>query len=348
MIDESKVKNDEIYSRMKISNESTDIMENNHEMSIEKSMNDLFEKFSPKPDTIFLKLFPDEHPLSAEQQIFFINITEGIFGYNEQVRNENLKILTSDYNIKYLLPYLCTFIKETIQVNIAFPDLTLLIYSVRMVKCLLSNPHLNMVENLHNLIPAVLSCALARKISKYYYDNHWTLRDFSVYIIATICKKYNTELNNITGRIIRIYLRPLREYSSPLTTMYGAIKGLGCLGDETVKTYLFPNTTNVSKRMHMIFERKMHCYHPEERSKQQNLEAKHVRDVILNTLAPALYKSKNVNDGGLLYSKYFGYLGKFLYMDVKNLEKIETDKQKALVYDLNYFVPSQSFNQNSS
>ncbi|CAG9814273.1 unnamed protein product [Phaedon cochleariae] len=315
------------------------------------------EKFSPKPDIIYLKIFPDNHPLSAEEQIFFINITEGIFGYNEQIRNENLRVLAVDYNIKYLLPYLCIFIKDTVHLNISFPDLTLLIYAVRMVKSLICNQHLELIEHLHHLIPVTISCALARKICKYYHDNHWTLRDFSAFVIASICEKYNSNMNNISSRVIRIYLRPLLEYMSPLTTIYGAVKGLGCMGEEIVKTYLFPCISFISKRMFIIFERKIHGYYQEERSKQQNLEARHVRDAVVNIVAPILYKTKNVKDGGLLYSQYFGYLGKFLYMEVKNLEKIELNQQKVQAYErsaisnippfnnitnFNYFVPQQS------
>jgi hypothetical protein len=54
-------------------------------------------KFRPKPDPILLKLYPDPHPLSSEEQIFFIKLTEGAFGFNEHVRNETLQTLSRDY-----------------------------------------------------------------------------------------------------------------------------------------------------------------------------------------------------------------------------------------------------------
>ncbi|CAH1114024.1 unnamed protein product [Psylliodes chrysocephalus] len=293
----------------------------------------IVQKFVPKVDTVFLKVFPDNHPLSVEEQIFYLTLTEGIFGYNEQVRNENLKILATDYNINSLLPYLSIFIKQAIHVNIAHPDLTLLIYSVRMVKSLLNNQYLNIVEHLHDLIPAVLSCVLARRISKCYYDNHWTLRDFSVFVISAICEKYNNRLNNITNRVIGIYLRPLKAYSmNPLTTIYGAIKGLGCLGEEVVKTFLFPRISGIGKLLFILLERQTHNFYVEELNDQMILEAKHVRDAILNIVAPILLKTKNTNDGGMLYSQYFGYLGNLLYTEVKNLEKIEFEKQKSITY----------------
>nr|CAH7756172.1 unnamed protein product [Callosobruchus chinensis] len=285
-------------------------------------------KFIPKPDIIYLKIFPDDHPLSAEEQIFYVKITEGIFGYNEQVRNEKLKVLAVDYNVKYLLPYLCIFIRDTIHLNIAYPDLTLLIYSIRMTKSLLSNPHLNLSEQLHIILPAILSCGLATKISRYYYDNHWTLRDFSAYMVATICQTFSNPSNNLINRVIYLYLRPLKSYNCPLTTIYGAVKGIASFGEETVKIFLFPYINNISKRIFLIFERRQYNFHSEQKIKQQIIEAKHVRDAVLCTLAPILYKYKNITDGGITYMQLFGYLGKFLYTEVKNLEKMDIYRRK--------------------
>lgn len=289
-------------------------------------------KFCPKADVILLKLFPDNHPLSMEEQIFYVKITEGIVGYNEQIRNDNLKILSLDYNITFLMPYLSTFIKETIHLNIILADLTLLIYAVRMTKSLLANPHICLKMYLHEILPAILSCALSKRISKYYYDNHWTLRDFSAYIVATICKMYSNKVNNITNRIINIYLKPLQDNSKPLTTVYGALKGLVSLGEETVKAYLVPNIGNISKRLYIIFEKKVFTFYTEDKHKQQIIEAKHVRDVILNTIAPILLKTQNTNDNGFSFIKEYGYIGRALYIQMKNLEKIDLEKQKVAGY----------------
>lgn len=289
-------------------------------------------KFCPKADIILLKLFPDNHPLSMEEQIFYVKITEGIFGYNEQIRNDNLKILSVDYNITFLMPYLSVFVKETIHLNIILTDLTLLIYAVRMTKSLLANPHICLKMYLHEILPAILSCALSKRISKYYYDNHWTLRDFSAYIVATICKTYSNKISNITNRIINIYLKPLQDNSKPLTTVYGALKGLASLGEETVKAYLMPNIGGISKRLYITFEKKIFTFYTEDKHKQQIVEAKHVRDIIINTIAPILLKTQNTNDNGLSFIKEYGYIGRALYIQMKNLEKIELEKQKAAGY----------------
>ncbi|KAK9888722.1 hypothetical protein WA026_000948 [Henosepilachna vigintioctopunctata] len=273
-----------------------------------------------KSDHVFLKFQPDAHALSVEEQLFFINITEGVFGYNEQIRNETLKLLTSDYNVRYLAPNITEFIKQSIHLNLVFVDLTLLIYAVRMTKNMIANPHVEVGLYLHTLIPAVLSCALAKRISKYYYDNHWTLRDFSAYVIATICHKHGNEINRIKERVINIYLKPMVDTSMSLTTLYGAIKGLASLGEDTIKSCIIPNLYGLGKRIYKILENRSNKLE----DKQQILEAKHVRDLVVNIASPVLFKTENLLDDGNEYIQKFGYFGYLIFMHIKKIEKLES------------------------
>ena len=112
-------------------------------MDLQKKLDQIIENksFQPKPDVALLKLVPSYHFLSKEEQIYFREITEAIFGFSEQVRNEYLKVLATDYHVTLIIPYLSTFIKETVHCNLVLCDLTLLIYAVRMAKSLLGNTH---------------------------------------------------------------------------------------------------------------------------------------------------------------------------------------------------------------
>lgn len=278
-----------------------------------------FEKktFKPKPDPILLKFYPDLHPLSAEEQAFYIKITEGACGYHELIRNEALKVLEQDHHIKYLVPYLCLFIRETVYTNIAFPDLSLLIYAMRMTKSLMSNPHVALKEHLHLILPAVLSCILSKKINKYAHDNHWTLRDFSSQIIASICcSHYSNKYNQIKIRVLKLYLKAIYNSREPLSSIYGGLKGLSCLGEEMIKNFFIPAIPHISKRTCTIFEKIANFGNPHAETKQ----VKYVIDLILNTAGPFLLRY-NIADNPVSYIKEFGYLGYSLYNQVKILEK---------------------------
>ncbi|CAG9766568.1 unnamed protein product [Ceutorhynchus assimilis] len=299
------------------------------ELSIlEKKLDQIIKntKFVPKPDFVYLKLLPAIHNLSKEEQIYFKNLTEPIFGYNEQLRNGKLKQLATDYHVTLILPYLCTFIKDTVHFNLVFTDLTLLIYAMRMVKSLLANKNVNLKPYIHEILPAVLSCSLARNISKYYVDNHWTLREFAGVVVASICATYSDNLNNIKQKVIEIYNKGIVDADKGLTTSFGAIKGFYSLGEEEVKTHLIPKIMIISKKIQRTIENNYQNFGYMEQKHQTNV-AKHVRTVMVTVCAPILYKTRNVNDGGLTYARDFGYLGKSLYIQVKNIESAQLAKQ---------------------
>ncbi|KAH1004978.1 hypothetical protein HUJ05_005737 [Dendroctonus ponderosae] len=282
-------------------------------------------QFHPKADIVMLKMEPASHHLSKEEQQYFRKLTEGIFGYSEQIRNERLKSLATDFHITLIAPDLCTFLKETVHYNLVFTDLTLLIYAVRAIKSLLSNAHVDLKPHIHLVLPTVLSCCLAKKISKYYDDNHWTLRDFSAAVAASICHSYSDELNNMKGRVIEIYLSAIRDNSKGLATTYGAIKGLSSFGEDSVKAHLLPNAMLISNKIHQSLEASNYGFYMDHQ-KQNVHEAKHVRNVMVTICAPILHKCRKINDGGLSYVREFGYLGKSLYIQVKNIESLEQAK----------------------
>lgn len=284
-------------------------------------------QFHPKADTVMLKLEPATHHLSKEEQQYFRKLTEGIFGYSEQIRNERLKLLATDFHITIIAPDLCGFLKDTIHHNLVFTDLTLLIYAVRAIKSLLSNAQLDLKPQIHLLLPAVLSCCLANKISKYYGDNHWTLRDFSAAVAASMCNRYTDALNNMKGRVVEIYLSAIRDSGRGLATTYGAIKGLSSFGEDSVKAHLLPNAMLISNKIHQSLEAGNLGFYLDHQ-KQKVHEAKHVRNVMVTICAPILHKCRRMNDGGVSYVREFGYLGKSLYIQVKNIESLEQAKSQ--------------------
>ena len=82
---------------------------------------------------------------------------------------------------------------------------------------------------LHELLPAAISCAVARHLcSRPILDNHWTLRDFAARMVAHIVLNYNSSVNTIKQRVVAIYksvLDSLHSQPPPLDTLYGVIQG---------------------------------------------------------------------------------------------------------------------------
>ena len=110
-----------------------------------------------------------------------------------------------------------------------------------MVKSLLENQTLYLEKYLHELIPAVTTCIVARQLcTRPDVDNHWALRDFASRLMVNICKNFNTSTNNVQTRITRMFSDALKSDKTPLVSCYGAVEGLVELGPEVIKSVVLP------------------------------------------------------------------------------------------------------------
>merc|ERR1712038_1636717 len=196
-----------------------------------------------------------KHELSVEQQLYYKEITEACVGSDETRRAEALQSLACDPGLHQMLPRLCTFIAEGVRVNVVQHNLAILIYLMRMVKSLLENQTLFLEKYLHELIPAVTTCIVARQLcARPDVDNHWALRDFASRLMSNICKNFNTSTNNVQTRMTRMYAEALRADRSPLVSYYGAIAGLQELGPEVIKVFVLPHIKAISAKIDLALD----------------------------------------------------------------------------------------------
>lgn len=301
--------------------------------------------FIPHPDTILNKFSSDSHSLSVELREFYIKITDGIFRLNEKERNESFETLKNDPNVNNLLPYLTIFIKKTIENNIVLQEFTFVSNAVDMVKHLLHNNFVRLQDEIHNILPAVLSCCLAKKLCKKCFTNHWIVRNISANIVAQISNKYNSDVTNITKRVTQIYLKPLVDSKEfPLSTIYGAVKGIVELGSNFVIQFLLPNIKNISP---VIFTaEKIIRYQYNKHDKKYVNDSKKVTNLVVHVAARVLYKVKYTENEAGNYIKKFGYLGRYLYSEVEKIQREDNMKIKKHGYKNKYrkLAESQSIN----
>jgi transcription initiation factor TFIID subunit 6 len=129
------------------------------------------------------------HELSVELQLYFTCVTEACVGVDEQKRTEALNSLATDPGLYQLLPRLVLFIAEGVRVNIVQQNMAMLIFLMRMCKALVENESIYLEKYLHELMPAVLSCALSKQVcAKPDAENHWALREFCARLVGQIIK----------------------------------------------------------------------------------------------------------------------------------------------------------------
>lgn len=108
---------------------------------------------------------------------------------------------------------------------------------------------------MHEIIPSIVTCIVSKQLcSRPEQDNHWALRDFASRLMAQVCKNYTTSTNNIQTRMTKIFSSALNNDKTPLASVYGAITGLGELGNEVIKAFIIPKISDVGTRVEYCLE----------------------------------------------------------------------------------------------
>ncbi|KGN47943.1 transcription initiation factor TFIID subunit 6 [Cucumis sativus] len=183
---------------------------------------------------------PVKHILSKELQLYFDKITELVVSRSSSILfKKALVSLATDSGLHPLVPYFTCFIADEVARGLG--DYSLLFALMRVVWSLLQNPHIHIEPYLHQMMPSVVTCLVAKRLGNRFSDNHWELRDFTAKVVALICKRfghvYNTLQTKLTKTLLNAFLDPKRA----LTQHYGAIQGLAALGMNVVHLLILPN-----------------------------------------------------------------------------------------------------------
>ncbi|KAK9843667.1 hypothetical protein WJX81_001872 [Elliptochloris bilobata] len=147
--------------------------------------------------------------------------------------------LASDPGLHPLVPYFTQLIAEEVQRSLA--DLPRLHLLLQAAAALLANEHLDLERYLHQLMPAALTCCVARRLGASPADDHWAVRRRAAGLVAVACGRFGGAYENLQPRVTRQLLRALLDPGLPLTTHYGAVVGLAALGPRVVRLLLLPH-----------------------------------------------------------------------------------------------------------
>ena len=199
------------------------------------------------------------HTLSRELQFYFDKVTGLIRQAGRadasdreiELLSTALRSLSADVGLHNLMPYFTQFITEETTQNLR--DLPRLRVLIQMIRALISNPDINVELYLHQLMPSVVTCVVAKRLCQNLDEDHWSLRDDAAYTMAFICGKFGDAYPSIRPRITRTLLRALLD-TKPMTTHYGAIRGLHALGPKVVRETVMPNLRSYLNTLEPLLE----------------------------------------------------------------------------------------------
>ncbi|KAL6196247.1 hypothetical protein ACLB2K_031862 [Fragaria x ananassa] len=197
-------------------------------------------KFEYKEDGLPVDVkLPVKHVLSKELQLYFEKITGLTQRSSSTLFKEALMSLATDSGLHLLVPYFTCFVADEVTQNLN--NFLYLFALMRLVRSLLQNPHIHVEPYLHQLMPSVITCLVAKRLGNIYTDNHWELRNFTANLVSSICKRFGHVYHNLQPRLTRTLLHAFLDPNKALPQHYGAIQGLAALGPNVVRLLILPN-----------------------------------------------------------------------------------------------------------
>ena len=192
------------------------------------------------------------HELSKELQLYFDRVTAtvrgGGVGPEAPVLRAALESLETDSGIHQLVPYFVRFAQEEVATSLKnLPRLTAVVAATR---ALVSNPHVHVELYLHQLMPSVVTCLVAKKLGGGEgplgdRGDHCALRERAAETMALVCSKFGEQYPTIQPRITRTLVKALLDPAKPLATHYGAVVGLAALGPRVTRLLILPHLRQI-------------------------------------------------------------------------------------------------------
>lgn len=183
---------------------------------------------------------PVKDILSRELQLYFEKVTELTVRRSESaIFKQALVSLATDSGLHPLVPYFIQFIADEVSWNLN--NFSLLFAVMRIARSLLQNPYIHIEPYLHQLMPSIITCLVAKRLGNRFSDNHWELRNFTANLVASICKRFGHAYHNLQPRIMRTLVHAFLDPTKSLPQHYGSIQGLAALGPSVVRLLILPN-----------------------------------------------------------------------------------------------------------
>ncbi|CBN74035.1 transcription initiation factor TFIID subunit 6 [Ectocarpus siliculosus] len=214
--------------------------------------------------------------LSEELTTYLRRCCDAILSRDEPKRSRALASLREDPGLQQLLPHLCTFIQTKVPEYLKRqkePDQ--LAALLQMLQCLLNNKNFAFLEiYLDRLLPPLMSCLLHIDFERAGLDTggsansdsssfggmgvhsaarpkwtHWDVRDYAAELLRAICDKHGNTYPTLQARANDMFDTHVARPKTRLTTLYGAITGVACLGRMPVEQTLGPRVDSLADKI---------------------------------------------------------------------------------------------------
>eukprot|EP00835_Amoeboradix_gromovi_P002368 NODE_133_length_18153_cov_0.298050.p4 type:complete len:434 gc:universal NODE_133_length_18153_cov_0.298050:1726-3027(+) len=244
------------------------------------------------------------HVMTKEASLYY----EKIISYMSQDQKAvdfALQQVKSDGGLQQMLPYFIRWICDQIQAH--FHNFKKLNNMIEFTKALYANPELFIEPYLHQFLPLLLSCVLAKSVAS--SGDHWALRRNAATVVHLFVAKYSVHYPTLKPRLAKTFMLALLDSSKCIATKYGAILGINIIGAEAVRVLLIPNLPKISEDIEASME-----------DDKEKLKSELIKSIALN-----LAHLKKTYDGITIKDTSSSILGDLKFISNPSIEQFEKE-----------------------
>ena len=187
------------------------------------------------------------HIISKELQLYFDKVTDLVVAHGLQAPRQVYESLASDAGLQPLAPYFSQWIADTVAQHMT--SLPVLRGALAAAAALVSNRRVTLEQYLHQLMPPLITCLVAKRLGASPAQDHWALRHQAAACLAAVCARHGASYPAVQPRLTRTLVAALLDPQRPMATHYGALTGLAALGPWVVQALVVPNAGDVLHRV---------------------------------------------------------------------------------------------------
>ena len=187
------------------------------------------------------------HIISKELQLYFDKVTHLVGTHGVAAPRQVFESLAVDAGLQPLAPYFTQWIADTVAQHMA--SLPVLHGALAAAAALVSNGRVTLEQYLHQLMPPLITCLVAKRLGASPADDHWALRHQAAACLAAVCARHGAAYPAVQPRLTRTLVAALLDPQRPMATHYGALTGLAALGPRVVQALVVPNAGDVLHRV---------------------------------------------------------------------------------------------------
>ena len=129
--------------------------------------------------------------LSEELQLYFTRIVlsiekGGSTPGDRQEQDDAIQRVSCDAGLQELVPFMIQYLAKQLHAHIGQSEHCRTL--IRLTGALVQNPHIHLELHLHQLLPAIMTTIIAKRLTNKKSDNHWVLRKEAAYTLWKACE----------------------------------------------------------------------------------------------------------------------------------------------------------------